>query len=314
MDKHLDELFDVSRQWAKMKRLSEVARAAIAFLREHFELEAGFISYERLPRKDGSDYLRVPLRWFASWGYAVSDEELHEAISKSLPFRSGLPEQQWFKREELPEVWSEINLASGILQVGIWRVRYEDYPVGLFVLGKKAEREIESQIISRCMAHINVVLEMVLARRIAEEMSIRDPLTGLFNRRGFLKEFDRVTANPEGPLTLAVLDIDSFKSINDKNGHLAGDETLVRVGDVLKTHAETYDGVCARIGGDEYLLLAHIGVKDVYSAAVRVSSWFREAGITATVSVGCAVVGPDGETFDACYHAADQRLYERKSG
>lgn len=311
MNDPLDELLDISRHWTKLKRGSQVVEAAIEFLREHFQIDAGFFSYERLPKTDGTDYLRKPHRWFTSWGYVQPDIELRHAIARSLDFQSQLRYRKWFNANELPGVYTDINRISGIKQVGLWLVHLDDRPIGLFVLARKTVRVDDSRLISRCMAHISVVLEMVLQRRMAEEVAVRDPLTGLFNRRGFLEQFDHLTRHLVEPCTLGVLDIDAFKAVNDQQGHQAGDWLLVKVGDILQRHAQSYDGICARIGGDEFVLLAHIGVRDVYRAAKAVSGWFQAEGVN--ISVGCAVVGLDGADFDACYHAADQRLYKMKA-
>lgn len=312
MTNQLDELFRLSRQWIKHKRLSHVARDAMAFIRERFQVEAGFISYARPPRKDGVEYLRFTNRWFSSFGFPVPDDVIRRAVTETMDFQSEILRRPWFDVDEVPAAWAAINEASGIHEVGLWLVNFEDEVVGIFALGRKSRDDEENRVLSQCMAHIVVVLEMVLTRRFAEEVGVRDPLTGLFNRRGFLKEFDRVVAESIGPLTLAVLDIDAFKSINDRFGHQRGDEVLVKVGDVLKRHAEAYQGISARIGGDEFLLLGHIGVKDVYRAATTVSGWFAEDGLNVSVTAGCSVLGKDGSNFDIAYHVADRRLYQTK--
>ncbi|MDQ0189620.1 GGDEF domain-containing protein [Alicyclobacillus cycloheptanicus] len=313
MDKHLEALFNTSREWTKYKRGSEVAKAAIEFLRTQFQVDAGFVNYERHPRASGADYLREPLRWFTSWGYSTPDAELRKGIAESMHFQSQLKLRQWFSVDELPSVWSEINRVNGIRQVGIWLLHFDDAPVGVFVLARKSAHFDDSQAISFCMAHISMVIEMVLQRRLAEELSVRDPLTGLMNRRGFLCEFDHlVQSQQDTPLMLCVLDVDRFKQVNDEFGHQAGDELLAKVGDILQTNTKARGGICARIGGDEFVLLAHLGARDVYRAAKIVIGWYREEGIR--VSVGAAAFGPDGLDFDACYRKADQRLYQMKAG
>lgn len=309
----LDELMQLSKRWASVGRVDDVATLAIGFIRDTFNIDAGFVNYERKPLNDGVDYLKAPRRWFSSWGYDCSDKTLRAAVAASMHFTRELQVRKWFSAEEVPDVWHDINRANGILQVGIWLITFRDVPTGVFVFARRtAELMGDEHIISQCMTHISVVLESVVSRRIAEECSVRDPLTGLLNRRGFMREFERMAESTEEThnLMLAVLDVDGFKRINDSLGHLAGDEVLVKVGEVLQQHIQSYHGICARLGGDEFAVLAQLETDDVDASAKQVALWCRDSSVEA--SVGCAVLGPDGHSFDDCYRAADHRLYERK--
>lgn len=311
MNNPLDELFDFSREWVLLPRTSHVALAAISFLQRTFQIDAGFVNYGRNPRTNGADYLLETKRWFTSWGFDTPEMELKRAIGATLAFTEEVRQRQWFSPSELPPVWQEIAKQNGIEQVGIWVVNFQREPVGLFVLARKSKQHVDdSQLISWCMAHIAVVLDVVITRRLAEELSIRDPLTASLNRRGLLSEFDRL-ANGERLLTLAVIDLDGFKQYNDRHGHVAGDALFTTVADVLSRHAEAYQGVCARMGGDEFVIVAHYVVHDPQRAAAAIAGWLLEAGVLA--SVGCAVLGVDGDNFDTCYRVADLRLYEMKS-
>jgi diguanylate cyclase (GGDEF)-like protein len=80
-----------------------------------------------------------------------------------------------------------------------------------------------------------------------------DPLTQLPNRRAFMRELER-RVGAEGPLALVVLDLDGFKSLNDRHGHASGDESLVRVARLLRTELREGDEAF-RIGGDEFAIL-----------------------------------------------------------
>lgn len=310
MTHHLDTLLSTSREWTALPRGSHVVQKAIEFLRHHFQIDAGFFSFDRAPRESG-DYLRTNRRWFTAWGLAASDTEIQRAIGRSRGFATSVRTHAWYQAKDLPPVWSDIIENSGVKQAGLWPLHFDGNLVALFVLARKSDEMDDSEEISRCMGVIALVLEMVLQRRVAEELSIRDPLTGLFNRRGFLKQFDGVAAQVGELLTLAVLDVDEFKRVNDAHGHQAGDDLLVKVGEILTRRAEKYRGICARFGGDEFVILAYTGVRDVYRAASTISGWFTEAGIP--VSAGCAVIGTDGHEYDACYQVADRRLYEMKA-
>jgi diguanylate cyclase (GGDEF)-like protein len=91
----------------------------------------------------------------------------------------------------------------------------------------------------------------------AEDAADRDPLTGLLNRRGFLRELSRVRAFAQrygAPASLVYVDLDGFKEINDRHGHAAGDAALKAVAERLAGHVRESD-VVGRLGGDEFAVV-----------------------------------------------------------
>lgn len=162
--------------------------------------------------------------------------------------------------------------------------------------------------------------------RALEDRARRDPLTGLFNRAHFQdlleKEFDG--ARQFGwPVSLAFIDLDDFKQINDQFGHLVGDEVLRQFATVLAMNVRTSDVLC-RFGGEEFLLLlpttgesaAHTLlqrlIKDI---ATTPMTEVDDKVIRVTASVGLATMsgGLGYEDADALVRAADHALYEAKS-
>ena len=153
------------------------------------------------------------------------------------------------------------------------------------------------------------------AIRLAET----DPLTGLANRRAAMNALDMaLLASRVGKRSVALLvfDIDRFKPVNDRHGHLAGDEVLRRIAELAKRQARLGDCV-ARIGGEEFLWIMP-GADDVLArdAAERLR-WAVEAGTSlapvpgVTVSVGWAVHGI-GDTSLSLFSRADAALYAAK--
>jgi diguanylate cyclase (GGDEF)-like protein len=151
------------------------------------------------------------------------------------------------------------------------------------------------------------------------EQADRDWLTGLHNRRYLAREIGRHAAAPAGgPFSLAVLDLDHFKAINDRFGHRAGDEVLMRVAALLLGELRGQD-VVVRTGGEEFvLLMPHTDVRAAASACERVrttirgENWGRIVpGMTLTASVGVATAEDAGD-LRALTELADQRLYEAK--
>jgi diguanylate cyclase (GGDEF)-like protein len=147
-----------------------------------------------------------------------------------------------------------------------------------------------------------------------------DPLTGMFNRRGFAEATSRMIereANAGRPVTVMIFDIDHFKSINDRFGHPAGDEILKLFAAVVTNTLRITD-LCGRIGGEEFAALLPCSMDEALIAAERVREAFASSGIAAddipvetTVSIGVAG-GPALTELDVLLAAADTALYQAK--
>ena len=159
----------------------------------------------------------------------------------------------------------------------------------------------------------------VTAHRTAASM---DPLTGMFNRRGFAEATSRVIereANAGRPVTVMIFDIDHFKSINDRFGHPAGDEILKLFAAVVVNALRITD-LSGRIGGEEFAALLPCSLEEAVIAAERVREAFESSGIVdetgpvdTTVSIGVAG-GPAGTELEVLLAAADTALYQAKRG
>lgn len=154
----------------------------------------------------------------------------------------------------------------------------------------------------------------------AQEMLVKirnlaniDPLTGLKNRRCLFEEGERLFQRASGKLSLAMLDLDYFKSINDTYGHIVGDEVLQLVG--LEIQEAFPDVLSCRFGGEEFCLLYSEGghnlevMIEAFLAALRQKE-YTAAKISLTCSVGlCA---QPQATLEGMIKVADQYLYEAK--
>ena len=149
-----------------------------------------------------------------------------------------------------------------------------------------------------------------------------DPLTGLFNRRHFLIRLDEEVerAKRQGsPLTVMMLDVDNFKQLNDRHGHLMGDAVLRSVGDVLRRSIRLFD-VCARQGGDEFaILMPGTGPASSRQIAERIREGVEDArpvggsssgDLRLSTSIGIATFIDD--TSEDLLDRADQALYAAK--
>ncbi|MEA2899052.1 MAG: hypothetical protein QOJ84_4667, partial [Bradyrhizobium sp.] len=149
-----------------------------------------------------------------------------------------------------------------------------------------------------------------------------DPLTGMFNRRGFAEATARMIEREAAagrPATVMIFDIDHFKSINDRFGHPAGDEILKLFAAVVTNTLRITD-LSGRIGGEEFAALLPCSMGEALIAAERVREAFAASGIAVddapvdtTVSIGVAG-GPAFTELDVLLAAADTALYQAKRG
>jgi hemerythrin len=176
----------------------------------------------------------------------------------------------------------------------------------------KAEQE-QTLRLSEALASTNVRLET---------MAMTDSLTGLFNRRYAMERLasELSAATRHGaPLTLALIDADGFKAINDTYGHDAGDAVIRSLGTSLKQLFRTDDVVC-RMGGDEFLAICpHTGSEGGYQVAERVRSAIAAMRIPAgegewkgSLSIGVATLGQGLEDLETLIKAADTAVYKAK--
>jgi diguanylate cyclase (GGDEF)-like protein/PAS domain S-box-containing protein len=156
-----------------------------------------------------------------------------------------------------------------------------------------------------------------------QEMSIRDPLTGLYNRR-YLDELlprELARAKREGaPVAVIMLDLDHFKRVNDTYGHPAGDEVLMKLADILRNGARESDVIC-RYGGEEFI--AVMPGMSTSQALQRVEAWrtdfageplmYLGAAISVTLSAGIAAFPEHGSDMDVVLSRADKTLYWAKN-
>ncbi|MES1955199.1 sensor domain-containing diguanylate cyclase [Salinisphaera hydrothermalis] len=155
-----------------------------------------------------------------------------------------------------------------------------------------------------------------------ERQSLCDPLTGLSNRRGFERDARRLAAKVRrrgGLACVIFIDLDGFKALNDRHGHELGDRFLIEFARRLGTATRT-DETCARYGGDEFVMLAHLDAeRQAESMRTRLAAClagrYRLDGIDidyAGPSIGIAVQDDHDEPVGDLLARADRAMYEQK--
>ncbi|OGX61635.1 MAG: hypothetical protein A2189_02780 [Paenibacillus sp. RIFOXYA1_FULL_44_5] len=150
-------------------------------------------------------------------------------------------------------------------------------------------------------------------------LSEKDALTKVYNRRFVVKVFPKLAAivnKKDEKLSLFLLDVDNFKTINDTYGHRTGDKVLQHISSLLLRITRKNE-IVARWAGDEFLIVAPFTGKNgkgiiidlIKKELMKVSV---ELNMNVTVSVGISVYPDDGENFEELFHVADQNMYMQK--
>lgn len=167
---------------------------------------------------------------------------------------------------------------------------------------------------------------LILASDISREMqmlAVKDPLTGLFNRRGFSAAAEHCLSRTRrfgGSLAVIVCDLDHFKTINDRHGHAVGDEALTRVALTMEHHLGAR-AIVGRQGGEEFAIvlpdtaldLALDCAEALRAALARVTVAAGEASLELRASFGVAALLDSDQSMESVLRRADAALYESKN-
>ena len=182
----------------------------------------------------------------------------------------------------------------------------------------------ETPIFNAAARHIALALENSQLFQSARQMAITDELTGLYSRRYFAEALNKEIGKAQrtgAPLSLVMMDLDYFKSVNDLHGHGAGDEALRSMGRILSSHIRMGD-TCARYGGEEFaLLLPGAGMEEAAGIAEKlrraVEGELRlpaeyDSGYAITLSAGVASYSGDHGSAGELIKEADLHLLRAK--
>jgi diguanylate cyclase (GGDEF)-like protein len=233
----------------------------------------------------------------------------------------------------------EMPRLSGVETIA--RIRQNPSTSNLYAMMLTGREDVDTKLtalnagfddfITKASSEPELVAKIVAARRLASRqrtmdtalrdlygLATRDDLTGLFNRRFFISETERMLAE-EVPVNVVLLDLDDFKRINDTYGHLVGDRVLRDVATAINAHTRAED-VVARFGGDEFVLaIPRLEINMIESIAARLAQtidalcWTDpepfSVGSSAGVGSSHLLIEP---SLVQLMNAADRDMYKNK--
>ena len=254
-----------------------------------------------------SEFVQGPVAWVLEHG-----RSLVTALPAGVPARRG---------DGLPP------RAPGVVEVLICPLRVDDLTYGALAAyhdRRGTYADDQRRIFERVAEIVSSAIQNALRYERTHEAALTDRLTSLANSWGLVAGADHAlarAAHEQEPLAVLMLDIDRFKDVNDTHGHEAGDRALKVVARVLSQAVRPND-VCARYGGDEFVVL--LANCDVHQADRRAAELKRQVAalrfeaspgeaMPLRISVGAAVYPADGRAFDALLAVADRRMYHDKT-
>ncbi|RQD68866.1 MAG: sensor domain-containing diguanylate cyclase [Halanaerobium sp. MSAO_Bac5] len=162
------------------------------------------------------------------------------------------------------------------------------------------------------------VTEKIEYRKEIEYLSFHDELTGLYNRRFFNAEFDRLNNSRQYPISIIVADLNNLKEINDNYGHKIGDKFIKKSADLLENSLRDED-ILARVGGDEFMILLPKTNHDEVEIIVnRIKEKFRLINSKdvlswkLNISLGVSTANSKAEDLNVHIAKADKKMYRNK--
>ena len=195
-----------------------------------------------------------------------------------------------------------------------------------FALDISVQKEAQSQFINSHVQLRQKTLALEEARKQLKIQATQDPLTGLYNRRYFQdvsQKLINLARRESKDLSVIMLDIDSFKNINDSYGHGTGDTVIKKLASLLQKYSRKSD-VIARIGGEEFaILLPNTNKEGAFDVASKITDMVRKQKVKVnktdslqfTISSGIDCVDLENDNnLDAALNRADSAMYQAKRG
>lgn len=316
---HLLELRGAVGKAHDMERLIDLSEDTISLLRIYTHEVNGELSrFMHLMAEVGKNLMEMEKHLFSSFSHAKRSYDSNSLFNLTLD-------------EHVQGIAGSLEISRTLAELRAFVVdKLEMVRQG--IEAKRKEDEFQIKKVTKEMKHLKQRLvamkdEMTTVRertKTLEQELLLDPLTGIHNRRAYeqrleeeLKRYQRY----KQPFAMLLIDLDHFKSINDRHGHYAGDRCLVEITRLFSRTLRETDFL-ARYGGEEFIALL-VGIQEdgLIITAERVrksveSARFLYQGeeIPITISVGATCVLPDDPDKETLFNRVDSALYDAKNG
>lgn len=261
----------------------------------------------------------------ATWGQHLAKSSAVAEPGHCWSARRGQPFHCHALNSEVKCGHVESALTDGVVATACLPLSAQGEVLGwIFLSGPGPGPLPDSEVIAQAAEQLALALANVRLRESLRQQSIRDPLTGLFNRRYLEESLAREISRCQRrqlPLVVMMLDIDHFKAFNDLHGHPGGDELLAAFGRLVQSHCRPEDIPC-RYGGEEFTLILpeaeqSVGLeraRQLLAATAQMVIGSEGSRLSrVTVSIGLAVLPRDGDNTTSLIEAADRALYGAKA-
>lgn len=251
----------------------------------------------------------------------------------STPVFSAPPES-WLQRLEENDFPASLELTHDLLvgtpfveagRVTVFPLRAKQELLGLVIVATETAADTTGrELVETLVGHTALSINNATMMEQVERLAITDGLTGLYNRRYFNSRLETELQRSlrfAHPVSLIILDIDFFKSVNDILGHLGGDTVLKQLAALLREKVRKVD-IVARYGGEEFaIILPETSATNAAYVAEKIRSWIEEFPFTdqerlphrnITSSLGVASYPDHAHTLEDLIHQADESLYRAK--
>lgn len=321
----MNEQLRLAREVRLLGELNEWLQSSRS-LEELFDMVAKFMTHI-LPDAEGSVYVysnsRDVLDGSASWNGGSHKDHIHPdacwGLRRGRTYEFGATEVDFTCEHAEPHdgrpYFCFPILAHGET-VGLMHLRAQHDCVTKFGQNKK--------LAQMCAEQISMAIANVRMRDQLHDQSVRDPLTGLFNRRHMTDRLRKLISRSQAtgdPVSLIAVDVDHFKKFNDNHGHDAGDMVLRAVGSVLEQSCDG-DEIACRMGGEEFtLILPDSSPSEVKARAEKLRKSVEDIAVRygektlprITISLGLAHYPTHGTMPQDLMRAADDALYDAKA-
>lgn len=245
---------------------------------------------------------------------------LSSILQKSLDALSEEEKQTIYSR------WVTVRYEHGVDYNLVWKIVLVSLSV-LILLSYWTSKlsKLNDKLNSEITERKQIEQQLLHEKNKIEQLSITDPLTGLFNRRYYNKKVPSEilrAQNSQDWLSFVIIDVDDFKQYNDHYGHLNGDKQLIEFANVLKEQCQHVSDYCFRLGGEEFGVLfigkspqeAKSFVEQIRLAieSLQIEHQYSRATDVITASFGLVTTNKPNYSLEQLYETADAALYDAK--